>query len=163
MKLKKKIIIIFIFLGIIALVGLVQYKVSRITPEKYFNNKYSQKEEYTLLKKTKDGNYSAYLSKYKGDIYLDIFLKDNYMGGIEPTNGHAEMGEIGIYNFIKEKTLIIIFSENTSNIREYELKVESGIKDPKIITKKADKNSPILDIYLLDKEYNSFPEIEVRK
>ncbi|QQK06873.1 hypothetical protein [Miniphocaeibacter halophilus] len=159
----KKHSLIFIFLGIIALVGLIYYKFSPITPEKYFKNKYTQKEEYTLLKETKDGNYSAYLSKYKEDIYLDIFHNNGYLGGMEVDKDNRGREEVHIFNFIQEKTLIIIFSENTSNIREYELKVESDKKDPKIITKKTDENSPILDIHLLDKEYNSFPEIKTSK
>ena len=134
-------------------------------PEEQLEKKYKGNKDYVLIKETKTQNYRAFLGKDDKNLYLDIFNKNNYQGGgeIKLADYNSE-DNINIYNVVQEDSLVVIYGDNTmSKFKEYNLSIKGEGLEEKIIKKDIINEDYILDIYVFEKGYNNYPNLEFKK
>ena len=68
---------------------------------------------------------------------------------------------LGIFNFIDNQTIVVVFGINDFDLNGYEMTVSEMTNDKDIVEKSVntENKTNIIDIYILDKKYNSFPDI----
>ena len=153
----KKIIGICIAVIICVIGMLIYYYIEK--PEEQVERKYAGNKEHVLIKEVENEPYQAFLSKDDENLYLDVFKKNKYQGG-----GEVKLSNIGIFNVRQEDTLIVIYGDNSvSKFKEYDLSIKGeGVKEKKVEKVKI-KDDYILDIYIFEKEYNNYPDLELKK